>query len=131
MSASNVHSVNVKVMREDDEDSPEKRANAFLDDDDDDNTSNLLPSEPPNTDYLMADIPSREAFFAILLFLFVSVALGMAYVIANNQMAERRMHASMANITKYLEKCEVRDVTEQICITGPCLKVGQQIIIIV
>ena len=74
MSASNVHMVNVKVVNDGDEEegSPEKRANSFLDDDDeDDNTSNLLradsPQQAPNTDYLMDDIPAREAFFAILL----------------------------------------------------------------
>ena len=126
MSTSNMHMVNVKVVKDDEEeDSPEKRANNFLDDDDDDNTSNLLRSRSPapNTDHLMADIPSREAFFAILLFLFVSVALGMAYVIANNQMAEKRMQADIANITDHLEQCEQRDVTETICTTEQCLKV--------
>ena len=71
----------------------------------------------------LADMSGREVVFAIVLFLFVSVSLGLSYVIANNMLEEWRMVEEKANLTRKLEKCERKHPADTLCLSLDCLKV--------
>ena len=78
---------------------------------------------------VMLELRGREVVFAILLFMFVSIAVGMSYVIASNRLKEYRIVEERNNATRDLVKCQSGKASDSLCLSGKCLQVGSHSIL--
>ena len=78
------------------------------------------------------ELRGREVVFAILLFMFVSIAVGMSYVIASGRLSHNRTTAELQNATQELTQCrnnQKRRPDDVLCLSENCLQVGRDLFI--
>ena len=81
-------------------------------------TSTPLPHGP------IIDLKGREVIFAIALFLFTSVSVGLSYIIIEGKMKEAERRVKHLNTTAELEICKSRVFSDEVCLKKECLEVG-------